>query len=83
MTTPPAQGYGTPYQTVWHNCFPVPSMAHKCQTIEIPLFQRATTPKAGKNEQARQVRQRFIADLCAALDSDGKSLHLDFVFGDG
>ena len=28
------------------------------------------------------MRERFIADLCAALDSDGKTLHLDFVFGD-
>lgn len=48
--------------------------------IEIPLFQRDYA-QGRKTEHARLVRERFIADLCAALD-DGQSLHLDFVFGD-
>ncbi len=50
------------------------------QAIEIPLFQRDYA-QGRQTEQASQVRERFIADLCAALDS-GPRLHLDFVFGD-
>ena len=50
------------------------------KAIEIPLFQRDYA-QGRHSEQARQVRTRFIADLCAALDS-GQELHLDFVFGD-
>lgn len=50
------------------------------QAIEIPLFQRDYA-QGRKNEQAVHVRERFIADLCGALDGD-KELHLDFVFGD-
>ena len=50
------------------------------EAIEIPLFQRDYAQ--GRNtDQARHVRERFIADLCSALDGD-KELHLDFVFGD-
>ena len=50
------------------------------RAIEIPLFQRDYAQ--GRNsDQARHVRERFIADLCSALDGD-KELHLDFVFGD-
>lgn len=50
------------------------------QAIEIPLFQRDYA-QGRHSEQARLVRTRFIADLCAALDGD-QNLHLDFVFGD-
>lgn len=50
------------------------------QAIEIPLFQRDYA-QGRHSEQARLVRTRFIADLCAALDGD-QDLHLDFVFGD-
>lgn len=50
------------------------------KTIEIPLFQRDYA-QGRQSEQARHVRERFIADLCAALDS-GPDIHLDFVFGD-
>lgn len=49
--------------------------------IEIPLFQRDYA-QGRLNEQARQVRTRFVADLCAALEDGGHDLHLDFVFGD-
>lgn len=49
--------------------------------IEIPLFQRDYA-QGRLDEQARQVRTRFVADLCAALQDDGHDLHLDFVFGD-
>ena len=50
------------------------------RAIEIPLFKRDYAQ--GRNsDQARHVRERFIADLCSALDGD-KELHLDFVFGD-
>lgn len=50
------------------------------QAIEIPLFQRDYAQ--GRNsEQARHIRERFIADLCGALDST-KNIHLDFIFGD-
>jgi hypothetical protein len=50
------------------------------QAIEIPLFQRDYA-QGRHSEQARHIRERFIADLCGTLD-DGKELHLDFVFGD-
>ena len=50
------------------------------QAIEIPLFQRDYA-QGRHSQQARLVRTRFIADLCAALDGD-QALHLDFVFGD-
>lgn len=50
------------------------------KAIEIPLFQRDYA-QGRQNEQACHVRERFIADLCAALDG-AKELHLDFVFGD-
>lgn len=79
MTTPPAQGNGT--LTSLAQLFSRPINGAQVQAIEIPLFQRDYA-QGRKNEQARHVRERFIADLCAALDSDGKSLHLDFVFGD-
>ena len=50
------------------------------EAIEIPLFQRDYAQ--GRNtDQARHVRERFISDLCSALDGE-KELHLDFVFGD-
>ena len=41
----------------------------------------ATTPKAGKRAGTPCARTLHCRP-CAALDSDGKSLHLDFVFGD-
>ena len=50
------------------------------QAIEIPLFQRDYA-QGRRNEQASHVRERFIADLCSALDGI-KDIHLDFVFGD-
>ena len=48
--------------------------------IEIPLFQRDYA-QGRMSEHAVHVRERFITDLCAALDSD-QDIHLDFVFGD-
>lgn len=48
--------------------------------IEIPLFQRDYA-QGRQSEQSRQVRERFLAALCASL-SGGEALHLDFVFGD-
>jgi hypothetical protein len=51
------------------------------KAIEIPLFQRDYA-QGRKDAQVRQVRERFLADLCAALEVNGKELHLDFVFGD-
>lgn len=52
----------------------------RVKAIEIPLFQRDYA-QGRHSQQAELVRTRFIADLCAALDSD-PVLHLDFVFGD-
>lgn len=48
--------------------------------IEIPLFQRDYA-QGRHSEQARHIRERFIADLCSALDGT-RNIHLDFVFGD-
>ncbi len=50
------------------------------KAIEIPIFQRDYA-QGRQSEQARHVRERFISDLCAALD-DGTGINLDFVFGD-
>lgn len=50
------------------------------KAIEIPLFQRDYA-QGRQGELASHVRQRFIFDLCRALDSN-LTLHLDFVFGD-
>lgn len=50
------------------------------KAIEIPLFQRDYA-QGRKSEQASLVRERFIANLCVALDG-GQDIHLDFVFGD-
>ena len=41
---------------------------HTSANHRIPLFQRDYA-QGRKNEQARHVRERFIADLCAALDA--------------
>jgi hypothetical protein len=50
------------------------------KVIEIPLFQRDYA-QGRQSEHASNVRERFLADLCAALDG-GPDVHLDFVFGD-
>lgn len=50
------------------------------KAIEIPIFQRDYA-QGRQSEQAINVRERFVADLCAALE-DGPDIHLDFVFGD-
>lgn len=50
------------------------------RAIEIPLFQRDYA-QGRHSEQARHIRERFIADLCNALDGT-HNIHLDFVFGD-
>lgn len=62
------------------SCSARPINGTQVRAIEIPLFQRDYAQ--GRNsDQARHVRERFIADLCSALDRD-KELHLDFLFGD-
>ena len=78
-TAPPAHGDGT--LTSLAQLFTRPIHGTQVQAIEIPLFQRDYA-QGRQSEQARQVRERFIADLCAALQEGGKALHLDFVFGD-
>ncbi|MBF5007279.1 DUF262 domain-containing protein [Diaphorobacter caeni] len=60
--------------------FEQPINGMQVNAIEIPLFQRDYA-QGRSSEQARHVRERFIADLCNALDGDTE-LHLDFVFGD-
>ena len=78
-TAPPAHGDGT--LTSLAQLFTRPIHGTQVQAIEIPLFQRDYA-QGRQSKQARQVRERFIADLCAALQEGGKALHLDFVFGD-
>ena len=50
------------------------------QAIEIPLIQRDYA-QGRKNPQVQQIRERFIASLFDALDSED-GIDLDFVFGD-
>lgn len=78
MTTSPTQNDGT--LTSLAQLFRQPVNGIQVNAIEIPLFQRDYA-QGRQSEQARQVRERFIADLCAALDN-GPDIHLDFVFGD-
>lgn len=78
MTTPPTHHDGT--LTSLAQLFGKTINGTQVKAIEIPLFQRDYA-QGRQSEQARHVRERFIADLCAALDS-GPDIHLDFVFGD-
>ena len=50
------------------------------QAIEIPQFQRDYA-QGRSSPQVQQIRERFIASLYNALDSDN-GIDLDFVFGD-
>ena len=77
--TPPTRSEGT--LTSLAQLFSQPINDAQVQAIEIPLFQRDYA-QGRENTQTAQIRKRFITDLCAALDEDGKALHLDFVFGD-
>ena len=77
-TSTDAEGHNTP--TSLAQLFGQTINGTQVQAIEIPLFQRDYA-QGRQTEQASQVRQRFVADLCAALDG-GPNLHLDFVFGD-
>jgi len=74
----PLQNAGT--LTSLAQLFNQPINGTQVKAIEIPLFQRDYA-QGRQSELAKQVRKRFLADLCAALDG-GKELHLDFVFGD-
>lgn len=78
MTTPFAHSDGT--LTSLAQLFGKTINGTQVKAIEIPLFQRDYA-QGRKSEQARHVRERFIGDLCAALDN-GTDIHLDFVFGD-
>ena len=50
------------------------------RAIEIPLIQRDYA-QGRKTERVRLIRDRFVADLCEALE-DRHIIDLDFVFGD-
>jgi len=50
------------------------------RAIEIPLIQRDYA-QGRKTARVRLIRDRFVADLCEALE-DGHIIDLDFVFGD-
>lgn len=60
--------------------FSQPVRGMQVQAIEIPLIQRDYA-QGRKNPQVQQIRERFIASLFDALDSEG-FIDLDFVFGD-
>ena len=78
MTTPPTQHDGT--LTSFSQLFGKTINSTQVKAIEIPLFQRDYA-QGRQSELVSQVRERFIADLCAALDGS-QNIHLDFVFGD-
>ena len=78
MNTPPAHNSGTLTSLVQLFCQTINGTQVKA--IEIPLFQRDYA-QGRKTAQACNVRERFIADLCASLDGS-HDIHLDFVFGD-
>ena len=60
--------------------FSQPIRGMHVQAIEIPLIQRDYA-QGRKNPQVQQIRERFIASLFDALDSED-GIDLDFVFGD-
>ena len=60
--------------------FNQPIRGMQVQAIEIPLIQRDYA-QGRKNPQVQQIRERFIASLFDALDSED-GIDLDFVFGD-
>ena len=82
--TDTAMGVTAPQQDTAHTSlaqlFGATINGTQVKAIEIPLFQRDYA-QGRENDQAGHVRQRFIADLCNALDGN-QILHLDFVFGD-
>lgn len=78
MTTPPTHHDGT--LTSFAQLFGKTINGTQVKAIEIPLFQRDYA-QGRQSELVSQVRERFVADLCAALD-DSQNIHLDFVFGD-
>lgn len=78
MTTPPTHPDGT--FTSLAQLFGQTFNNTKVNAIEIPLFQRDYA-QGRLTEQASHVRERFVVDLCAALDG-GPPINLDFVFGD-
>ncbi len=53
----------------------------KIHEIEIPLIQRDYA-QGRMNDRVRLIRERFIADLCFALEDGNEGIDLDFVFGD-
>lgn len=78
MTAPPTHHDGT--LTSLAQLFGKTINGTQVKSIEIPLFQRDYA-QGRQSEQATHVRERFIADLCAALDGN-QNIHLDFIFGD-
>lgn len=78
MTTPPTHHDGI--LTSLAQLFSQSINDTQVKAIAIPLFQRDYA-QGRQSEQASQVRERFVADLCAALDGS-QNIHLDFVFGD-
>jgi len=80
ITTTPATLHNNGTLTSLSQLFGQTINGTQVKAIEIPLFQRDYA-QGRHSEQARHIRERFIADLCGALDSN-KNIHLDFVFGD-
>lgn len=80
ITTIPATPHNNGTLTSLSQLFSQTINSIQVQAIEIPLFQRDYA-QGRHSEQASHIRERFIADLCGALDTN-KSIHLDFVFGD-
>lgn len=78
MTTPPTHHDGT--LTSLAQLFGKTINDTQVKAVEIPLFQRDYA-QGRQSELVSQVRDRFIADLCAALDGS-QNIHLDFIFGD-
>ena len=78
MTTPPTHHDGT--LTSFAQLFGKTINGTQVKAIEIPLFQRDYA-QGRQSELVSQVRERFVADLFAALDGS-QNIHLDFVFGD-
>lgn len=53
----------------------------ECTKIEIPIIQRDYA-QGRSNEKTAKIRELFLDSLIKAIESDNKSIELDFVYGD-
>ena len=51
---------------------------HQC--VQVPMIQRDYA-QGRLTERIKQIREKFVLELCSAIKENGKPVHLDFVYG--